>query len=507
MYPHTEFPPRAFPDTVDAAIRLASAGSLPALGLGLGLGVAFKKVGATYGSFDAAWKAALRSPVGVDAQRLVGFFQSNTGSLMVLLAGVGLLWLVQRWVKRERTFLVDLECFSNVPELSVPYETFERQSRRKKCFSADAMDFQMRMLNKSGVANETMFPPALQTDPPEPSMASAREEAETVLFSCVENLLKKTGMKARDIDVLVVNCSLFNPTPSLSAMIVNRFKMRTNIITYNLAGMGCSAGVISIGLAQQLLHLHPNSTALVVSTENITQNWYFGNEKSMMIPNCLFRVGGAAMVLSNRRFDRIRAKYQLMHVVRTHMGQDDAHYQCVYQQQDHDHNTGVYLSKNLMKIAGHALKANITTLGPLVLPLSEQILFFANLVARKVFKSQAKPYIPDFKLAFEHFCIHTGGRGVIDAIEKQLELTTDMVRPSRETLLRYGNVSSSSIWYVLSNIETKTGIKRGERVWQIAFGSGFKCNSAVWKCVNERLCNERHPCWLEASGEEAVCGD
>ena len=45
---------------------------------------------------------------------------------------------------------------------------------------------------------------------------------------------------------------------------------------------------------------------------------------------------------------------------------------------------GVYLSKDLMSIAGHALKANITTLGPLVLPISEQLLFFLNLVARKV---------------------------------------------------------------------------------------------------------------------------
>ena len=44
----------------------------------------------------------------------------------------------------------------------------------------------------------------------------------------------------------------------------------------------------------------------------------------------------------------------------------------------------MYLSKELMVIAGHALKANITTLGPLVLPVSEQLLFFVSLVMRKV---------------------------------------------------------------------------------------------------------------------------
>ena len=44
------------------------------------------------------------------------------------------------------------------------------------------------------------------------------------------------GLKPRDIDILVVNCSLFNPTPSLSAMIINHFKMRSDILSYNLAG-------------------------------------------------------------------------------------------------------------------------------------------------------------------------------------------------------------------------------------------------------------------------------
>lgn len=41
-----------------------------------------------------------------------------------------------------------------------------------------------------------------------------------------------------------------------------------------------------------------------------------------------------------RRTDRWRAKYELSHVVRTHMGQDDAHYGCVYQREDGDGNVG-----------------------------------------------------------------------------------------------------------------------------------------------------------------------
>jgi hypothetical protein len=41
---------------------------------------------------------------------------------------------------------------------------------------------------------------------------------------------------------------------------------------------------------------------------------------------------------------------------------------------------------------------------------------------------------------------NTGGRGVIDEIEKQLALTPEYVEPSRATLYRYGNISSSSIW-------------------------------------------------------------
>lgn len=55
--------------------------------------------------------------------------------------------------------------------------------------------------------------------------------------------------------------------------------MRSDIRNYNLSGMGCAAGVVSLDLAKDLLQVHKNSIAIVISTENITQNWYTGNQK------------------------------------------------------------------------------------------------------------------------------------------------------------------------------------------------------------------------------------
>ncbi|KAL0422768.1 UNVERIFIED_CONTAM: 3-ketoacyl-CoA synthase 4 [Sesamum latifolium] len=149
-----------------------------------------------------------------------------------------------------------------------------------------------------------------------------------------------------------------------------------------------------------------------------------------------------------------------------------------------------------MAIAGNALKTNITTLGPLVLPVSEQLLFFVTLVARKNSSTRIKPYIPDFKLAFDHFCIHAGGRAVIDELEKNLRLEPIHVEASRMTLHRFGNTSSSSIWYELAYIEAKGRIRKGQRVWQIAFGSGFKCNSAVWEALRNVKPSANSP-WLD----------
>ena len=196
-------------------------------------------------------------------------------------------------------------------------------------------------------------------------------------------------------------------------------------------------------------------------------------------------MGGAAILLSNRKQDKHKAKYKLQNLVRTHLGSDDQAYQSVHQQPDEAGKVGVSLSQELLHVAAKALRTNISELSPLVLPYSEQLRYGWSVIKQKIWflAGQKGTYVPNFEKAFKHFCIHAGGKAAIDAIEDNLRLHKEAAEASRMTLYRFGNASSSSLWYELSYLEAKGRVKKGDHVWQIAFGSGFMCNSAVWKCI------------------------
>ena len=54
------------------------------------------------------------------------------------------------------------------------------------------------------------------------------------------------------IDIVVVSCSCFAPTPSMAAMAVHKFGMRRDVLTYNLSGMGCSSSLVCVDLVKRL---------------------------------------------------------------------------------------------------------------------------------------------------------------------------------------------------------------------------------------------------------------
>lgn len=423
----------------------------------------------------------------------------TTFALLVLAA-----WYLRR---QNPVYLLSFATFKAPNSWKVSHKEICEIMRRQKCFSDSSIQFMERILERSGTGQATAWPPGIVKCLDDPnvlsdrSIAASRKEAETVIFDVVEKALQQSKVHPRDIDILIINCSLFSPTPSLCAMVLSHFGMRSNVVTYNLSGMGCSASLISIDLAKQLLGRSPSQRALVVSTEILTPNFYHGNDRGFLIQNTLFRCGGAAIVLSNSWFDGRRALYKLLHTVRV-QGTGEAAYECVYEAEDEGGERGVRLSKDIVKVAGKCMEKNFTMLGPQILPYSEQALVVLTILLRTSLKGltrilsngmgmgklaakvpSVRPYVPNFKTAIDHFCIHAGGRAVIDGIEKNLKLEPYHSEPSRMTLLNYGNTSSSSIWYELEYIQEKqrtNPLKKGDKILQVAFGSGFKCTSGVW---------------------------
>ena len=399
--------------------------------------------------------------------------------------------------------------------------------------------------------------------------------------------------------MLIVNCSLFTPTPSLASLIINHYRMRRDVQSYNLGGMvrppslsmraprqrsasdrscpsalplsflwqGCSAGVIGVHLARDLLQVHRSVRCLVVSTEVITQSIHLGNEPAFLVSNALFRCGGSAQLYSNRWSDRylppqgVQCRWALQWTYRTHLGSDDRAYRVVHQEEDSEGHRGVRLGKELLAVAAMAIRIHLSHIAHRLLPwtelskvaLSTALHSLVRIVwhrgrgrereegeeeqrrdsggqrgegreeggrSSSAAQSDAAasasapvsasaswwslPYSPSFSRSSLHPCIHAGGRAVLNGLQRALKLSDADLHVARHILHAHGNTSSSSVFYQLHALdelrsahhtgeEARTGeggggegkkiVRRGDEVWLLAFGSGFKANSALLKAL------------------------
>ncbi|XWS61063.1 hypothetical protein CRYUN_Cryun07bG0093500 [Craigia yunnanensis] len=362
-------------------------------------------------------------------------------------------------------------------------------------FDSESVEFMAKILTSSGLSEETNLPPALQCIPPKTHQREFIKEAEMVLFPLMDDLLSKAKLSPCDIDILVINCSGFCPSPSLSSIIVRKYSMRSDVKSYNLSGMGCSAGAIGIDLAQNLLKTNKNSYAIVLSTEILSSGWYSGHERSMLLLNCLFRMGSAAVLLTNKKEAGKSLKYRLLRTLRTQTASEEKAYLTAIREEDASGKLGVTITKGLLHAAGEILRSHITTLGSQILPFTEKLRHVASIVRKKFIDKSGEIYMPSLRTAIQHFCLPTSGRALIREIAKGLKLAERDVEASLMTLHRFGNQSSSSMWYELAYIEAKERIKKGDKVLMLGMGTGPKCSSSVWECLRPIVGESKKKPW------------
>ncbi|KAG2486931.1 hypothetical protein HYH03_014430 [Edaphochlamys debaryana] len=424
-------------------------------------------------------------------------------------------------VASDPVYLLDFYCFKPPEELVVTTADVDKawnerrkaegsifaqsaaytpeEAARVDAEAQDIIDFQARVFHKAGLAdNATYLPKSIHPkycgNNPKTDLNSAADECRQAICGAVEGLFKKTGLQPKDIDILVTTCSIYCPTPSIASMVTNAFGMRKDVQAYHLGGMGCSNGVVGMNLVADLLKAHPNCNALFVTNETTTPAFYRGKDKHRLVTNVLFRMGAAAILMTNKPALKKKAKYVLQHRCRVQLSASDAAYKCIWYGPDDEGLNGIYLGLDVVKEASQGLTIAMTKIGRYVLNWDQIGAYLRNYLQRVVLKRpDVPPYQPAFGECVDHFLIHAGGAKVLDGIGKNLQLSEEHLWPSRVVLRYYGNVSSSTTWYTLAAVESLRGVRQGDRVLQIGVGSGIKCGVNVWKAL--RTVEEVHDAW------------
>ncbi|GKC04238.1 3-ketoacyl-CoA synthase 12-likeprotein [Tanacetum coccineum] len=421
-----------------------------------------------------------------------------TGQMMFLTfactLALCLLYIFCKFIDKRRSqscYILHYECFKPSDDRKLSIEFSVQMILQCKNLGLEEHRFLLRAIVSSGIGEDTYGPKCFFTKSGTNARLSDCEfEMDEFYIDTLDRLFSKTRVSPQDIDILVVNVSVMTLVPSLTSRIINHYKMRDDIKSFNISGMGCSASLISINLVQNLFKSNRNKLALVLSSEAISPNWYNGSEKSMILTNCLFRCGGSSILLTNKPALRRQAMFKLKCLVRTHLGSSDEAHTCCQQQEDSKGNIGFFLGKTLPITATRALTENLRSIAPKILPISAIFRYvlhvnIQNFRAKYLHNTAKKRVNMNFKSGVDHFCLHPGGKAVIEGVKRSLVLTDDDVEPSRMTLHRFGNTSASSLWYVLAYMEAKKRLRKGDRVLMIGFGSGFKCNSCIWEVLRD----------------------
>lgn len=83
------------------------------------------------------------------------------------------------------------------------------------------------------------------------------------------------------------------------------------------------------------------------------------------------------------------------------------------------------------------------------------------------------------KEAITHWCIHPGGKKILEAVHKSLGFTNGQLDPCYDVLRAYGNMSSPTVLFVLDSIMNKLDKKEKNTIFGAAFGPGLTMETFI----------------------------
>ena len=156
--------------------------------------------------------------------------------LLCLLSSLLISYLIFKIWKRidckrdQNCYILDYQCHKPSDDRMVSTQFSGEIILRNKHLRLNEYKFLLKAIVSSGIGEQTYAPRLFFEGREEcPTQQDALSEMEEFYIDTIKKLLERNKLSPTDIDVLVVNVAMLNSTPSLSARIVNHYKMREDI--------------------------------------------------------------------------------------------------------------------------------------------------------------------------------------------------------------------------------------------------------------------------------------
>jgi alkylresorcinol/alkylpyrone synthase len=306
----------------------------------------------------------------------------------------------------------------------------------KKIFENAAVDKRYSIMDPSEVFSATSF-----EDKNDIYVREVISLGEKVL----QKALDKANWKPQDIDyIITVSCTGIM-IPSLDAYLVNKLKMKQDIVRLPVTEMGCAAGISGIIYARNFLKANPGKRAAVIAVESPTATFQL-NDFSManIVSAAIFGDGAACVLLTS---DKDSNGPTIL---------DDE----MYHFYDNEHMMGFKLTNSGLQM---------------ILDIE-----VPDTIARH-FPQIIHPFLNKNNLeiaSIDHLIFHPGGKKIVQTVEELFAGLGKNIDATKEVLRMYGNMSSATVLYVLEKI-MEAQPSKGEKGLMLSFGPGFSAQKVL----------------------------
>ncbi len=281
----------------------------------------------------------------------------------------------------------------------------------------------------------------------EQRMTLFNKYAATLSVGAIRNCINGLIQGKEITHLITVSCTGMS-APGLDLQLMELMDLPKNIYRTSVNFMGCYAAIHALKMADTICKNEKQAKVMIVCTELCTL--HFQKEPTMdnVTSSLLFGDGSAAVLVTN---DDYKEKGLRL----------DQFYSEVITRGKKDMAWELSSSGFLMTLSGYIPELLEEDFNPLVTRALEK----AGIEKEKI----------------THWCIHPGGKRILDTVHKSLGLTNGELNNCYAVLKDYGNMSSATILFVLKKI-METSSRKDQKIFSAAFGPGLTMETFVGSC-------------------------